>query len=343
MNTSVPLNDIPLGGAQAVVTRWLIQVGERVEVGQPLAVLLGERAEFAIPAEQAGEISSLSAAEGAVVRIGETLATFASAVDNVAPTRISPLARRIAGQHDMDIANLIGSGPGGRILKRDVLAQIRGQGSGVRGQEATVQGAEERGRAGEGEKDALPLYRFTALPLALAMVEADFSAVQAACKAYSTPQRVAVDERACIAMAVAEALRQHPQYQARWSEAGLVVRRRIVLAVERNGVLGLVPDAQDLNVRGIARALATQQEAQTATLHIRLQPSTEWAGQGIAPALTVGKIGKRPVVVGSGQSEHIAIRPIARLAFQYDARVLSQREADSFLRAVAQRIEWFMV
>ena len=36
----------------------------------------------------------------------------------------SPLARRLAEQNDLDLASLTGSGPGGRIVKRDIEAAI---------------------------------------------------------------------------------------------------------------------------------------------------------------------------------------------------------------------------
>jgi len=42
----------------------------------------------------------------------------------MSPRGISPVARRLAEEHGVDLAGLQGSGPGGRIIKRDVLAVV---------------------------------------------------------------------------------------------------------------------------------------------------------------------------------------------------------------------------
>ena len=52
--------------------------------------------------------------------------------------RVSPVARRLAEEHGIELRSLVGSGPGGRIIKRDVLAAIETAGANVAGATSEV-------------------------------------------------------------------------------------------------------------------------------------------------------------------------------------------------------------
>mgnify|MGYP006271578795 FL=1 len=60
--------------------------------------------------------------------------------------RISPLARKLADEHGLDISQIRGSGPDGRIIKKDVLAAAEG-GQGKAGKQAPAQGREAEAAA----------------------------------------------------------------------------------------------------------------------------------------------------------------------------------------------------
>ncbi len=105
----------------AVMGQWLVQAGQEVEVGAPIAVLLAV-------GEVAADVQALLQAAGAVA--AAPAAEAAPAVSStpapaVAPAgggrlRASPLARRLAAQRGVDLSRLQGSGPGGRIVRIDV-------------------------------------------------------------------------------------------------------------------------------------------------------------------------------------------------------------------------------
>ncbi len=104
----------------------LVEEGETVAVGTPIA-RLSESGGAAPPAEPAAE----STAEPAVDAPAETPAAetpaAAAPAEAAAPAsgagqRPTPLARRIAGRHGVELDSLRGSGVGGRITKRDVRA-----------------------------------------------------------------------------------------------------------------------------------------------------------------------------------------------------------------------------
>jgi len=109
--------------ATGVLGRQLVTAGQEVEVGAPIGVLL-------VDGESAVDIDALIAAAGGAPAAAAAAAPASAAVPAAAgasapaaaPARIfaSPLARRLAGQRGIDLATLHGSGPNGRIVKRDV-------------------------------------------------------------------------------------------------------------------------------------------------------------------------------------------------------------------------------
>ncbi|QBY55583.1 pyruvate dehydrogenase complex dihydrolipoamide acetyltransferase [Cupriavidus oxalaticus] len=109
--------------------RMLVRAGQEVEVGAPIGVLL-------VNGETHADIDALIATSGGIAVPGSQSpmpvpeAAVAAAVAEPAaapagvPVRIfsSPLARRLAAQRGLDLATLAGSGPNGRIVRRDVEA-----------------------------------------------------------------------------------------------------------------------------------------------------------------------------------------------------------------------------
>ncbi|WP_439683722.1 pyruvate dehydrogenase complex dihydrolipoamide acetyltransferase [Cupriavidus oxalaticus] len=105
--------------------RMLVRAGQEVEVGAPIGVLL-------VNGETHADIDALIAASGGIAVPGAQSPVSAPAVPvaplaaepATVPARIfaSPLARRLAAQRGLDLATLAGSGPNGRIVRRDVEA-----------------------------------------------------------------------------------------------------------------------------------------------------------------------------------------------------------------------------
>ncbi len=96
--------------AAGSLARIDVQAGDTFPVSQPL----GEIAAGAAPAGAPADGAAAGPAEPAPAATGD-LALGGHA---------SPLARRIAGQHGLDLESLPGSGPGGQVRRRDVLAAV---------------------------------------------------------------------------------------------------------------------------------------------------------------------------------------------------------------------------
>jgi len=112
-----------------VLLQLVAQEGQTVPVGQPIAIIgePGERVE-------AGTAPAVAAADGKARRheraeqpVGVPVSEVTGAVGDRAPgerVRASPLVRRLAAEHGIDLSRLRGSGPGGRIVKEDLLPLI---------------------------------------------------------------------------------------------------------------------------------------------------------------------------------------------------------------------------
>jgi pyruvate/2-oxoglutarate dehydrogenase complex dihydrolipoamide acyltransferase (E2) component len=120
-----------------VVQQILVQEGETVEVGTRLAVIAPEGA-AAVPAaeappepatQQAADESAAAASEG----VGAVAEAAAPAQQQAPPpqehgdngrTFVSPVVARIATEHGVDVAQVEGTGRGGRVTKKDILAFV---------------------------------------------------------------------------------------------------------------------------------------------------------------------------------------------------------------------------
>jgi pyruvate dehydrogenase E2 component (dihydrolipoyllysine-residue acetyltransferase) len=143
---------------EGTILTWLKQVGEEVAVGEELVEIETDKANMAYEADVAGTLLEIVVAEGETAPVGAVIARVGDPDDasdeprssNVAQratnderapesasmtppaaadgqstgggarVKASPLARRLAREAEIDLASLQGSGPGGRIVKKDV-------------------------------------------------------------------------------------------------------------------------------------------------------------------------------------------------------------------------------
>ena len=122
------------------ILKLLVEEGASVTVGKPLAIigeegedisdLLAELEAGGAPESSAPARDDDTPADPPPTGTPAPPASATSAAPSLQPRddgRVlsSPLARRIAGEHDLPIAEIDGSGPGGRVIKRDVEAALR--------------------------------------------------------------------------------------------------------------------------------------------------------------------------------------------------------------------------
>jgi pyruvate dehydrogenase E2 component (dihydrolipoamide acetyltransferase) len=107
---------------EGTLTEILVQEGDKAAIGSVLAVLDGDEASSAPPASAP---AASSPATPAAAPAAATAAPAAAPSYSGDGTRIksSPLARKVASDLGVDLSSLTGSGPGGRIVRADVVAK----------------------------------------------------------------------------------------------------------------------------------------------------------------------------------------------------------------------------
>lgn len=146
---------------EGVITRWLKSAGDAVEADEPLVEISTDKVDTEIPAPVSGTLAAIAADTDATVEVGAEIARISTGADAPAPPApapaapapaaseasapeavapdadssdsnagayVTPLVRRLAAQHDIDLSTVTGSGVGGRIRKADVLAAVEARG-----------------------------------------------------------------------------------------------------------------------------------------------------------------------------------------------------------------------
>ena len=146
---------------EGTITKWLKNVGDRVEKDEPLFEISTDKVDAEIPSPEAGTLSEIKIPEGATVDINTVVAvlngTAASAsaapaktsapkpapdphaapapaaqttqTQDGGPLRSSPLVRRIAKENNLNLNQVSGTGSNGRITKDDILRHMSQKGS----------------------------------------------------------------------------------------------------------------------------------------------------------------------------------------------------------------------
>ena len=111
---------------EGVLTAILVNEGDKAEIGATLAVLDGEGGASAPAPAAAAAPQAEQKAEAAPAKSEAAPAPQAAARADGERIKASPLARKVAADLNVDLGNLQGSGPAGRIVKKDVEAATSG-------------------------------------------------------------------------------------------------------------------------------------------------------------------------------------------------------------------------
>lgn len=280
--------------------------------------------------------------------------------------KASPVARRLAVESDLDIGAVVGSGPGGRIVKRDVEAAVA---QGVR--PATTAPAPGPADAGPGFADVpLSQMRKTVarrlaeslgpVPHFYLTVDVDMKRALAARarvnELLAERQEGKASLNDLVIKAAAAALVRHPGCNAWWQ--GDSVRRfdRVHIGVAVAVPDGLItPVVRDAHAKGLGRIGQEVRELAARAREKKLRPE-EYTGStfsisnlgmfGIeeftavinppeACILAVGAVEDRPVA----RSGQVVVRPRMRVTMSCDHRVVDGAEGASFLSTLKAFLE----
>ena len=145
---------------EGTITKWLKKPGDKVQRDEPLFEISTDKVDAEIPAPAAGILQDIKVAEGATVQVNTVVGTISAEGESVAAkpapatavkpesapvkppapaeskpaaqssqeeaeedhARSSPLVRKIAREHNVDLGQVSGTGLGGRITKQDITA-----------------------------------------------------------------------------------------------------------------------------------------------------------------------------------------------------------------------------
>jgi 2-oxoglutarate dehydrogenase E2 component (dihydrolipoamide succinyltransferase) len=125
---------------EGTISRWLKRVGDPVRAFEPLLEVSTDKVDTEIPAPADGVLLAILVEAGSTVAKGTRLAVIGAAGDSPAPTHesaaaahesavssdsaphITPVVARMAAEYQIDLAQIDGTGRGGRVTKKDVEA-----------------------------------------------------------------------------------------------------------------------------------------------------------------------------------------------------------------------------
>jgi pyruvate/2-oxoglutarate dehydrogenase complex dihydrolipoamide acyltransferase (E2) component len=270
--TSVAMPQLGESVSEGTVVRWLKAVGDTIAVDEPLFEVATDKVNSEIPSLYGGVVSEILVAEGATVPVGTELARIEGVTAGArVPAKTtgsrshlhSPVVRRLAREHRIDLGAIHGSGAGGRITRDDLLALVR-----------TVEPVAQVPAAGAGVPFSPLRARIATNVLAskrmvadvFSVIEADMENVHAVRTAerekYAAREGTSLTYLPFIARAAVEALRAFPAVNARIDGTSLIHNSAVHLGIavdldEEGLVVPVIRNADGLTVIGLARAIAT--------------------------------------------------------------------------------------
>jgi 2-oxoglutarate dehydrogenase E2 component (dihydrolipoamide succinyltransferase) len=361
--------------AAGILAEIRVREGETVAVNSVVATIGDGVAESASPVEAGLQSRTTGAERGAEAPPPQVHERGAEApppqIFDVDPRRArsSPLVRKIAKEHDVDIAAIAGTGIGGRVTKQDILSFLEHRPSSPPARPLGHVPAFKPGEAVEivplgvmRKKIAehMVLSRRTSAHVH-SVFEVNFSRVAAL-----REQKKAAYERdgvkltflTFIARAVVGALRAFPVVNASLDGDNIVYKKDVNLgvavALDWGLIVPVVRHADEKNLLGLGRAIADlaararakqlkPEDVQGGTFTIT-NPGIFGAQLGMpiinqpqVAILGVGAIEKRAIVI----DDAIAIRPMGYLTLGYDHRLIDGAVADQFLSRIKDTLEGF--
>jgi pyruvate dehydrogenase E2 component (dihydrolipoamide acetyltransferase) len=360
------LPDLGEGLTEGEIARWLVSEGEEVSEDDPLVEIQTDKTTVEIPSPAAGKIARILVEEGQVVPVGTVLVVIGEdgAVPDEQPraepapqatpdtsnkrlerqsggkVRATPLVRRVAQELGVQLDDVGGTGPQGRITEEDV-------------RRAAEPGGPPSEPVSEGRREPLRgVRRVIAEHMARAHREVPAVTWVEECDFERVDLKLLVPT---VLSACALSLRDFPELNARLEGEEIVYLDRYDLGVAVQTEQGLVvPVVRGCDTRSIEELAADvgrlAESARAGTLKPEeLRGSTftvtsagKLAGLFQTPIvnypevaiLSIGRVGPRPVV----REGEVVVRQVGAIGVTFDHRVVDGARAAEFGLAVIRRL-----
>ncbi|MFN8488283.1 MAG: dihydrolipoamide acetyltransferase family protein [Caldilineaceae bacterium] len=395
---------------EATIIRWLKAVGDTVQADEPLFETENEKATLEVPAPQdgvllrilvaAGQRAALQALVAWIGAPGEQLSTgqqgngaartvadepVAAATQPDLPAtpaerlKSSPIARRLAREHGIDLSVVRGSGPNGRIVEADIQAILKARAEAAAPSLPTASAVAPpkpehvvASATAEVDSELLPLTavrritaeRLTASARATVSVplfmDVDMSEAQRLREAtraeYTQRFGAACSYNALVLCAIARTLPQFPALNGQWTEKGVRAIRAINIGLAMQMEEGLlVPAIQQADRKTLIELqaeigqlidLARSRQLTPAQLTSGTFTMTNLGNVGIDAFVPVINL-PQTAILGVGRiGERVValngqptVRPQATLCLVFDHRAMDGAPAAACLARVKQLLE----
>lgn len=371
------------------LVQWFKAVGTHVDEGEPLFEAESDKTTLEVEAAATGTLLQVSCQPGEIVASGTVIAWLgepgealpsasAPASQAAAPANIpaaveigrpspagrgpspdgrvqaTPAARTLAREHRVELTGLVGTGPDGRIERRDVQEVIDKQG---------LAGSATPGSAiaAPGEEPVPPHRQVIARRLARAALVPHFSlskTIDATAMRRLAAEVGGLTITHLLLQAVSAALLEHPALDRTWNDAGPFYRRLgrgdvgVAVVAGDNLIVARVPCPARLSLEELA---LTARRATALAREGRL--TQEFAGPVAVTVSNLGMFGvdrfeavidpDQCAILAAGQIQDRpgvvdgTVRPVAQLdlTLSVDHRVAGGAEAAAFLSAISDRLE----
>jgi pyruvate dehydrogenase E2 component (dihydrolipoamide acetyltransferase) len=403
MASVVRMPSVLAGATEAAIATWLVAPGDSVSVGDPLAEIETEKAVVEYGAEEAGVVGRIVLAAGdsgaigapivVLVKDGETDADIDAALGSsgaapaprgeapaasgpppdgeqvtpaTSPARIfaSPIVRKIAREQGIDLTALAGTGPNGRIVRRD-LDRLAAQPVRPAPAQPVPEPAATQAAAGGTLIPHTPIRRAIARRLTQSKATTPHFYLTTECVVdellglrerinETAPVKISVND--FVIMAVAAAFGDVPEANVTWSDEGLVAHASVdvSIAVATDGGL-VTPVLRGLETKRLSAIAAEAQSLAQRARDRRLQQH-ELEGGAFSVSnlgmygtlefsaiinppqsgiLAVGAARPQPVVADGA----VAVATVMRCTLSVDHRAIDGALAARWLAAFTARIE----
>lgn len=142
----VPMPQMGESIAEGTVSKWLKQVGEMVQRDEAILEISTDKVDAEIPSPSEGVLVEILVREGETVEVGTTVAIIdpdagvppaaqpepsqvqgPETAEDRLRARSTPVVRKIAQEHGVDLSHVSGTGHAGRVTKEDIIAFIEGR------------------------------------------------------------------------------------------------------------------------------------------------------------------------------------------------------------------------
>jgi 2-oxoglutarate dehydrogenase E2 component (dihydrolipoamide succinyltransferase) len=397
MASQIVVPDLGESVIEATVAEWTKQEGDRVTAGETVLVLETDKVTLEVAAEKDGVLARIERQPGDDVQVGDVLGVIeeadgapqtesadgkqttaeqqpqpAPATQESARDRVTPVARRMAEEHRIDLEK-VPTRDGERVTKEDVQRYLAGREAEKKPAPArppAPAAANGQDRSGREERRRLSRRRQT---IARRLVEAQQTAAMLTTfnevdmkavmdlrarrkEAFKEKHGVSLGLSSFFVKAAIGALKDFPVVNAELDGNELIVKHYydigIAIGAEEGLVVPVLREADRMTFAEIESAIRQYaKEIDEGTLSVEaLRGGTFTITNGgifgsmlSTPILNPPQVGilglhaikERPVVIDG----EIAIRPIMYVALTYDHRIIDGREAVQFLLRIKQLIE----